>query len=199
MKPDSEIQDEAERLERLAREWIVAGRAQPEPVTLAVLPERRAAVTTVPHRVLRIAVVRDDDDPEFLLLQDDPDPSRAAEQSSPLVLTRGDSAYDVLRDGYEVREEERLAEFLTPIADQIGAEGTIEDANPELVEEIATALEAATLAPSVQLRARADIVEFLEGRLSPSDLISAAIERQANRPQERESVAELLNERISVA
>ena len=198
MKPDSEIQNEAERLERLAREWIVAGGAKSEPLTLAVLPDNHIAAA-VPRRLLRIAIVREDDAPEFLLLKDDADPGQAAGQLDPLVLTRGDSAFDVLRDGYEVREEERLAEYLTPLADRIGAEGFIEDANPELVEEIAVALEADNLAPSAQLRARADIVEFLEGRLSPSDFISAAIERQGHRPQERELVAELMNERISVA
>lgn len=198
MKPDSEIQEEAERLERLAREWIVTGAAKPEPVTLAVLPDSRIA-PAAPRRHLRIAVVRDDDAPEFLLLQDEAVAGRVEWDPDPLVLTRSDSAYDVLRDGYEARQEDRLAEFLTPIADRIGAEGFIEDASPEVIEEIAAALEADNLAPGAQLRARADIVEFLEGRLSPSDFISAAIERQSHRPQVRESVAEFLSERISVA
>jgi len=199
MKPNTEIQEEAERLERLAREWIVTGGPKPEPVALAVVPDNRIAAATVPRQHLWVAIVREDDGPEFLLLQDDADPARAAGQSAPLVLTRGDSAYDVLRDGYEVREEERLAEFLTPIANRVGTEGPIEDANPELVEEIVAALEADNLTPSAQLRTRADIVEFLEGRLTPSDFISAAIERQSRRPEEREFIAELLNEKISVA
>jgi hypothetical protein len=76
-------------------------------------------------------------------------------------------------------------------------EGALEDADPDLIEEIETFVEADQLLPSARLRTRADIVEFLEGRLSPSEFISAAIERQGPRPQNRERVAELLNKRMS--
>jgi hypothetical protein len=147
---------------------------------------------------LRVEVARDGDDPEFLLVEAEARSSGAGDSTeSPLILTRSDSAYDVLRDGYEALEEERLADFLTPIANRNEVEGTLEDADPDLIEEIETFVEADKLLPSARLRTRADIVEFLEGRLSPSEFISAAIERQGPRPQNRERVAERLNERIS--
>ena len=75
MKTDQEIQQEAERLEQLARQWIVAG-ANPAVATLAVLPETRIGVVMrLPRRLLRIEVAREGDTPEFLLVEEEPEPS----------------------------------------------------------------------------------------------------------------------------
>jgi hypothetical protein len=198
MKTDQEIQQEAERLEQLARQWIVAG-ANPAAATLAVLPETRIGVAThLPRRFLRIEVAREDDGPEFRLVQEDIETREAPGSTEPFVLTRSSSAYDVLRDGYEEREEERLVEALTPILNRAEADGFAEDADPELVAEIETLTEADRLNPSARLRSRADIVEFLEGRLEPGEFITSTIERQNRRPQYRESVAEVLEERMTV-
>jgi len=199
MKPDEEIRAEAVRLEQLAQRWIATAWTTVPATTLAVLSESRIVNAERLHpRFLRVEVARDGEDPEFLLVEDEARSSGAGDSfESPLILTRSDSAYDVLRDGYEALEEERLAEFLTPIANRNEVQGELEDADPSLIEEIETFVEADRLLPSARLRTRADIVEFLEGRLSPSEFISAAIERQGPRPQNRERVAELLNERIS--
>jgi hypothetical protein len=198
MKTDQEIQQEAERLEQLARQWITAG-ANPAAATLAVLPETRIGVATrLPRRLLRIEISRDDDAPEFLLLQEDIEPREVPGSTAPFVLTRSNSAYDVLRDGYEEREEERLVDALTPILNRAEADGFAADADPELVAEIETLIEADRLNPSARLRSRADIVEFLEGRLEPGEFITSSIERQGPRPQHREFVAEVLEERMTV-
>src|SRR5579862_8271744 len=138
MKTDQEIQQEAERLEQLARQWIVAG-ANPAAATLAVLPELQIGVATrLPRRHLRIEVARADAAPEFLLVQEDIAPREAPGNTAPFVLTRSNSADDVLREGYEEREEERLIEALTPILNRAEADGFAEDADPELVAEIET-------------------------------------------------------------
>jgi hypothetical protein len=198
MKPDQKIREEADRLERLARQWISTAGPAPTPTTLVVLPEPQiGSPARIGRRRLRIEVVRQDDTAEFQLVQEENEPGHSASHSDALVLTRSGSAYDVLRDGYEAQEEERLVEFLTPVMDQLEGKGFIEDADPKLVEEVEAIVEVGHLAPSARLRARADIVEFLEGRLGPSEFISAFIERQGHRPQEREFAAELLNERIS--
>jgi hypothetical protein len=198
MKTDQEIQQEAERLEQLARQWIVAG-ANPAAATLAVLPETRIGVAArLSRRLLRIEAAREDDGPEFLLVQEDIEPGEAPGSTEPFVLTRSSSAYDVLRDGYEEREEERLVEALTPLLNRAEADGFAEDADPELVAEIETLTEADHLNPSARLRNRADIVEFLEGRLEPGEFITSTIERQNCRPQYREFVAEVLEERMTV-
>jgi len=198
MKPDQEIQAEAGRLEQLVRQWIATSGATPAAATLMVLPEPRIGeAARLGRRFLRVEVTREADAPEFLLVQDETYQGQAPWQSDPLVLTRSDSAYDVLRDGYEAQEEERLVELLTPIVNRVEEEGFIEDADPDLVKEIEAMVEADHLAPSLRLRTRADIVELLEGRLGPSDFISAAIERRGP-PQERQRMAELLNERITV-
>ncbi|HVU15504.1 MAG TPA: hypothetical protein VHD32_01155 [Candidatus Didemnitutus sp.] len=198
MKTDQEIQREAERLEQLARQWIVAG-ANPAAATLAVLPETRIGVATrLPRRHLRIEIARDDDAPEFLLLQEDIEPREVPGSTAPFVLTRSSSAYDVLRDGYEEREEERLVEALTPILNRAEADGFADDADPELVAEIETLIEVDRLNPSARLRTRADIVEVLEGRLEPGEFITSTIERKGRRLQHREFVAEVLEERMTV-
>jgi hypothetical protein len=199
MKTDEEIRAEAVRLEQLAQRWIATAWTTVPATTLAVLSESRIGSAERVHpRLLRVEIARDGDDPEFLLVEDEARSSGAGDSSeSSLILTRSDSAYDVLRDGYEALEEERLAEFLTPIANRNEVEGALEEADPDLIEEIETFVEADQLLPSARIRTRADIVEFLEGRLSPSEFIAAAIERQGPRPQNREREAELLNERIS--
>ncbi len=198
MKPDEQIREEASRLEQLAQRWIATAGTAASAAPLAVLSESRlGAAGHAARRGLRIEVERSGDDPEFLLVEDEPRVSRGADATdSPLILTRSDSAYDVLRDGYEAIEEYRLADFLTPIANRSEIAGGLDEADPELVEEIETFMEADRLSPSARLRTRADIVEFLGGRLSPSDFISAAIERHGPRPQNRELVAELLTERM---
>ena len=198
MKPDGQIREEAAHLEQLARSWIATAGTAPSAAPLAVLSEvRLGGFSHAAHRGLRIDVERSGDDPEFLLVENEPRAIEGPDASnSPLILTRSDSAYDVLRDGYEAIEENRLADFLTPIANRDEIAGSLEDADPELVEEIETFMEVDQLSPSARLRTRADIVEFLGGRLSPSDFISAAIQRQGPRPQNRELVTELLNERI---
>jgi hypothetical protein len=198
MKPDEQIREEAVRLEQLARSWIATAGTAPSAAPLAVLSEVHLGdAGNVAHRGLRIEVERSGDDPEFLLVEDEARVVEGPDASdSPLILTRSDSAYDVLRDGYEAIEEDRLADFLTPIANREEIAGSLEEADPELVEEIETFMEVDQLSPSVRMRTRADIVEFLGGRLGPSDFISAAIQRQGPRPQNRELVTELLNERI---
>lgn len=198
MKPDKQIREEAGRLEQLAQRWIATAGSAASAAPLAVLSEAclGGPGRAVP-RGLRIEVERNGDDPEFLLVEDEPPVSGGTDASaSPLILTRSDSAYDVLRDGYETIEEDRLANFLTPIANRNEIAGDLDEADPELVEEIETFMEIDQLSPSARLRTRADIVEFLGGRLSPSDFISAAIERQGPRPQNRELATELLTERI---
>lgn len=198
MKPDEQIREEAVRLEQRARQWLVSTGGAASAATLVVLTESRLGdAGHVAQRSLRVEVERRGDDPEFLLVEDEPRAVEGSDASgSPLILTRSDSVYDVLRDGYEAIEEDRLADFLTPIANRNETAGGVEEADPGLIEEIETFMEADQLSPSARLRTRADIAEFLGGRLGPSDFISAAIERQGPRPQNRELAAELLNERI---
>ena len=200
MKTDPEIQEEAVRLERLARHWLSTAGAGAAPATFAVFPETRVGeATRLPRRLLRVEIDRgDDDEPEYLLVQEDLGPGGLAPLSEPLVLTRSDSSYDVLRDGYEAREEDRLGELLAPIADRLEEDGFIEADHPDLVEEITAALEADNLTPSVRIGLRADTAEFLEGRLSPSDFIASTIERRSQR-EPREHLGECLTEQMSVA
>jgi hypothetical protein len=199
MKTDKEIRIEAARLEQLTRRWIATAVGAAPSTTLAALPDSQIGNgQRVRSRLLRVEVACVADEAEFLLVEHEAggiEPNGDSE--TPLILTRSDSAYEVLRDGYDAIEQERLAEFLTPIANRNEAEGPLQEAGPDLIEEIESFVEADQLSPSARLRTRADIVEFLEGRLSPSEFISATVGRQGPQPQNQELMVACLNERIS--
>jgi hypothetical protein len=76
-------------------------------------------------------------------------------------------------------EEDRMTELLAPYADRSEiAEGSADDRTVAEVEEI---LETGLLAESDRLQAKAEIIEFLEGRLEASTFIAHAIDRQCAR------------------
>jgi len=198
MKTDQEIREEAARLQQLAREWIVAGAPQgAEPSFVLPEPETGEA-TRLGRRLFRVEAVRENNLLEFLLVQQEAHSEQLGPQEEPLILTRSDSAYEVLREGYDMQEEERLTAGLTPILGRIEDQGWIEDADPEAIDEIEAIVDSDHLTPSARLRTRAGIVELLEGRLTASEFISTTIERQGRRVSERERLGELLHERISV-
>jgi hypothetical protein len=67
-----------------------------------------------------------------------------------------------------------------------------------VVEQIEKIVEADELTPAARLHAKADIVEFLEGRLDPGDFINAAVVRHYHRELETESIEQQPRERIAM-
>lgn len=110
---------------------------------------------------------------------------RIVEEDTPAVIMVSRSGFDLLHTGYELVEEDRLGELLTPYAepreDRAG-----EPADDQAVAKVEEILETGLLPPSERLRARAEIVEFLEGRLEASVFITHVIERQCARECRRE-------------
>ena len=104
------------------------------------------------------------------------------------LLASGASAYDVLRTGYELAEEERLGAALERYAER--SEDRADPADGEAVAEVEAILETKLLSPADRLRTKAEVVEFLEGRLKPSVLIAHAVERQCSRDGLREQRTE---------
>lgn len=104
------------------------------------------------------------------------------------LLVSGASAYDVLRNGYELAEEERLGAELDHYSERSGDRA--DPADGETVTEVEAILETNLLSPAERLRTKAEIVEFLEGRLKPSVLIAQVVERQCSRDGLHEQQAE---------
>ncbi len=214
MKAHREIQEEARRLDQLGWQYWNERRAPGATATpgeatsrlLLELPESRfttehfgAEPIHTHHRLRRIEVALDGDVPEFRLLQDETETTASenvVREIGPVLMLRSDSAFDVLEDGYELGEEERLGELLAPFADRIEEMGFVDEVDPALVERVAAIVDAGDLCPAARLRCKMDIVEFLEGRLEPSKFITAAIERQVYREGQCEALVERRDERL---
>lgn len=217
MKTHREIQEEARRLEQLGWQYwnerrapganaLGATASDTASRLLLALPDSRF---TTEHfgsepihthcRSRRIEVALDGDAPEFRLLQDEIETTASGSvvrEIGPVLMLRSDSAADVLEDGYELGEEERLGELLAPFADRIEEMDLVDEVDPALVERIEGIVDAGNLAPAARLRCKMDIAEFLEGRLESSQFITAAIERQVYRESEREALVERQDARL---
>jgi hypothetical protein len=112
----------------------------------------------------------------------------ADRDDSAALIVSSASAYDVLRTGYELAEEGRLAAALERYAER--SEDRADPADAESVAEVEAILETNLLPHTERLRTRVEIAEFLEGRLEPSVLMAHAIERQCSREGYREHLAE---------
>ncbi len=117
----------------------------------------------------------------------------------PVFLMGSDSAFDVLDEAEELTEKERLGEALAPFMARTEKDEFVESIDPTIVEEIENIVAAGDLTPSTRIRTKADIVDFLEGRLDPSEFIAATIERQRWREDVREVLTERVDQRMVIA
>lgn len=196
MRPHREIQNEAERLVLLGRDYLAEQRARPAtevaivplPRLLARLPDSRVSVGAAPaaeasesREQLRERHVEADiekDELVFRLVERECDldaDGKVVREGEPDAVMVSRSGFDLLLAGYELVEEERLAESLVPYVDKSDGELKADPADVAQVEEI---LEADALPVSDRMRAKAEIVDFLEGRLEASAFIEHAIDRQ---------------------
>jgi hypothetical protein len=142
----------------------------------------------------RVEVAMVGDALEYRLLQDEVETTATGEvvrEIGPVLLVSSDSALEVLEEGYELEEEERLSELLAPVMDRIEAGECVESVEPQLVVEIEAIVGADDLLPAARLHAKADIVKLVNGQIEPDDFITAAISRHRH----RESICELMAER----
>ncbi|MEO7799672.1 MAG: hypothetical protein ABIY47_18305 [Opitutaceae bacterium] len=194
MKTNQEIQAEARQLmvfggqfqneQRIAG---LSGSVEPVPRVLVNLPMNPA----MPGRERHVEVTIAGGALEFRLMEretDIPASDRGERDEDGTLLASSDSAYDVLRTGYELAEEERLAAALERYAER--SEDRADPADGEAVAEVEAILETKLLSPADRLRTKAEVVEFLEGRLKPSVLIAHAVERQCSRDGLREQRTE---------
>jgi hypothetical protein len=221
MKTHDELWSEATRLEAVGRlfaadyrRYHAAGNAFPPanypPRVLAMLPESvvRSQPTAefganpAPMRIRRwIEVGMVDGLLEYRLFQSEissTSPGGAMDETEPEFMVGSDSAFDVLEEGYSLLEKERIGEALIPFTESIADEESVRSLEPALVEEIEAIVGAVDLTPGERIRAKADIVAFLDGRMEPSEFISAAVERHGRREDARERIVEGYGERLMI-
>ena len=194
MKTNQEIQAEAQRLLVLGSQFqneqrIVSGGATAvaEPRVLVNLPVNAAT----PGRERHVEAVIAGGALLFRLMERETDRAASDRNESDdeaSVVVSSASAYDVLKTGYELAEEERLAAALERYAER--SDDRADPADDETVAEVEAILETNLLPNTERLRTRVETVEFLEGRLEPSVFIARAIERQCSREGHREHLAE---------
>ena len=153
------------------------------------------------HQLRRIETALVGDVVEYRLIQDEIETNEVGatvKEVSPLLMLTSDSAVEVLEEGYELAEEERLSDALAPYIERAEA-GEFEDSvEPHVVEEIEALVGAGVLLPASRLHAKADIMRFLDGRLEPDEFITAAIARQRHCERVHESITEHPRERIVI-
>lgn len=184
MKTNQEIQAEARQLmalgHRFQNEQRIAGANTPASAVrvLAHLP----ANPETPERERRVEAAIAGGVLAFRLMEretDAPGSEQSEHDAEGTLVASSASAYDVLRTGYELAEEDRLGVALERYAER--NEDRADHADHETVAEVEEILETELLPPADRLRTKAEVVEFLEGRLEPSALIARNIERQCSR------------------
>jgi hypothetical protein len=191
MKTHREIQNEAERLVVLGREYRAERRAHAGeaivtlPRVVGRLPDSQVSIASgeaasagATHRRRERHIEADIEHDELMFRLVERETELAADGRSlrgarPETVMVSRSGFDLLLGGYELVEEERLAEALAPYADRDDTK-----ADSEAVAEVEGILETSGLPVVDRMRAKAEIIDFLEGRLEPGEFIEHAIDRQ---------------------
>lgn len=185
MKTHQEIQAEAQRLMVLGQQYQ-SEQPSVTPGAVVLMASRRLVTLPVndlaPRRERHVEAAIQDGALIFRLTERENDlfaPDEGSRDDEAAVVMSGPSAYDVLRTGYELTEKERLATSLEPYAEQSKEQS--EPADDESVSEVEAIMETSLLVPSDRIRAKAEIVDFLEGHLETGVFIAHAVERQLSR------------------
>lgn len=138
---------------------------------------------------------------EYRLLQDEIETTQAGEivrNDRLLLVASSESAVDVLEEGYELADEERLGDALSPIMEKLSAGEFVHGVEPHVVEEIEAIIEAAELLPAARLHTKADIARLMDRHLEPDEFIASAIQRHRHREMLGCDITERPVERIAI-
>jgi hypothetical protein len=191
MKTHQEIQAEAQRLMVLGQQYQNEQRSVPTGAVVMAAPRALVALPVnelAPRRERHVEAAMQDGALMFRLMERENNlfgTDEGPRDDESAVVTSGPSAYDVLRTGYELAEEERLDVALEPYAER-----SEDNADGETVGEVEAILETSLLPHSDRIRTKAEVIGFLKGRLKPSVLIAHAVQRQCSRDGLREQQAE---------
>jgi len=191
MKTNQEIQVEARQVLALGRQYQNEQQTVSASEPVAVVPRVLGNFPVngaTPGRERHVEATIAGGALLFRLMERETDRPDAERDDEDSVVVSSASAYDVLKTGYELAEEERLAAALERYAER--SEDRADPVDGETVAEVEAILETNLLPHTDRLRTRMEVVEFLEGRLEPSVFIAHAVERQCSREGVREHVAE---------
>lgn len=209
MKTNEEIQREAQRMLDLGRQYQEEHRGAvsevvPLPRVLVQFPDvqlSRPADNEAGARVVtrqrHIEAAMAGDGLTYRLMERETEPGAAsapatqAEASEVMVSRAG---FDLLHAGYEMVEEDRLFELLIPYSERAERRSGDEAADDREVTEVEALLETHLLPASDRLRSKAEIVEYLEGRLEPGVFIARTIDRLCA----REGQSQVQNQRHAI-
>jgi hypothetical protein len=183
MKTNQEIQAEARQLAMLGSQFQNEQRIANASATAVAAPRVLANLTVSvesPGRERRVEAAIVGGALVFRLMERETDlagADRDERDGESSLVAASASAYDVLRTGYEMAEEDRLTAQLERFADRA------DPADGDSVAEVEAIVEANLLSPADRLRTKAETVDFIEGRLERSAFIAHVIERQCSRAE----------------
>jgi hypothetical protein len=183
MKTNQEIQAEARQLAMLGSQFQNEQRIANASATAVAAPRVLANLTASvesPGRERRVEAAIVGGALVFRLMERETDlagADRDERDGESSLVAASASAYDVLRTGYEMAEEDRLTAQLERFADRA------DPADGDSVAEVEAIVEANLLSPADRLRTKAETVDFIEGRLERSAFIAHVIERQCSRAE----------------
>ena len=156
---------------------------------------------TETHRIARcIEVDFGKVKPEYTLIEEDysAEPGEGVELLGAVQLMRSETVADVLAEGYQMVEEDRLGESLAPFMERMDGDALPSSVDPGAIAEIEQIVSAGDLTASQRMHTKADIVAFLEGRLGSSEFIAAVVERHRHRKSKTETILESRSERLCI-
>lgn len=209
MKTRQQITSEAQQLTALGNKYLAeqtrvgALHANPQSKVLVQFPESRAVKVAAAGAGLQreamvaferyIEVAIKDGSLSYRLMETEAEISgfgRPMAQPVPTLIISDRTVEEPLQTGYELAEEERLADVLAPYAERLDQSGDFMFADQETVAEVEELLEPDHFSQSDKIRSKADVIEFLEGRLDPSTLIARTLARQTADSSEHEGISE---------
>lgn len=153
------------------------------------------------YRIVREVEVALDSEPAEYRLREERFELMTAERTvsvfGPYVAMVGNSVQGMLEEGYERNAEDEMMERLFPILDTLDERENNEIITEE-VAEVEKLLDLPLLPAAARLRARAEIVDFLEGRLEAGDFVAHAIDWQGAGRGEGETLSERRGIRLAI-
>lgn len=217
MKTHREIVIEAQRLDESARRladehrraaagrdtlqevyWVLFGFPESRFTSQNYAADNDGDIAHTLSRRRRIEAAMVGDSLEYRLVQDEVETNATGavvREVRSVLVTESESAEDVLEEGYDLAEQERLSDALVPYLERVQAGESLAGMEPQIVEEIEALVGAADLLPASRIQAKADVVRLVHGQIEPDDFITAAISRHRHCETTCECLAEHPRER----
>lgn len=135
----------------------------------------------VQHRARRVDAVEVRSGLHFRLVEEEVVTDAAGhllQRLEPVVLVSAKEAIEPLRAGFRRVDEDRLAESVAPIVEQVRTPGLTVGEADEAVSRIQQLTAGLDLSAASQLRVKSDAFDLVDGRLDVSEFVSRTVARQ---------------------